>query len=426
MADASYGSLPFDEQIQFFLRKLNLPTASWTDIWQEAHDHAFVVAGANKLDIVADFRAAVEKAIAKGGTLADFRKDFDAIVEKHGWSYHGSRNWRSRVIYETNLRTSYAAGRYAQLQAVKRWRPYWEYHHSDAVVHPRPMHLAWNGLVLHADDPWWSMHYPPNGWGCQCTIHALNARDLARMGKDGPDAAPAADMRTVTVGVRGPTPRTVEVPAGVDPGFGYVPGKSSFERLVQDALSKTTQLPALAASDSAGEALGLASARAAVDDGYRAFQAQVLADHQIGNTAYVVGALEPDVVAALRTKGIEPATAAIVARDAEIIHALRAAKSATTPGGLALGLTPDELASLPSLLRDRRAVLLDPDSRTLLYVYDAQRREAGKVVVVVNYRLKTPAGKDTVNAFRTASHISLIDIQAQVDNGTLLLLEGAL
>jgi hypothetical protein len=38
-----------------------------------------------------DFRVAVEKAIAEGTTLQEFRKDFDAIVATHGWSYKGSR-----------------------------------------------------------------------------------------------------------------------------------------------------------------------------------------------------------------------------------------------------------------------------------------------------------------------------------------------
>lgn len=228
MADVAYGSLPFAEQIAFFRRKLNLETNAWTDIWQAAHDHAFVVAGANRADLVADFRAAIDKAIANGATLQDFRRDFDTIVAKHGWSYNGGRNWRSRVIYETNLRTSYAAGRYAQLQAAKRRMPYWQYVHSDAVSHPRPLHLSWNGLILPADDPWWQTHFCPNGWGCQCTIHALSARDLARLRPNGqPDDAPNDGTETVTVGQRGPTPRTVETPVGVDPGFGYTPGAST-------------------------------------------------------------------------------------------------------------------------------------------------------------------------------------------------------
>lgn len=235
MPDVAYGSLPFKEQIAFFRRKLGnqLPTNAWTDIWQEAHDHAFVVAGANRADLLSDLAKAVDKTIAEGETLEDFRKRFDAIVARHGWNYKGGRNWRSRVIYETNLRTSYAAGRYEQLQKLKKVRPYWLYVHADGELHPRPMHKAWGDakLTLSADDPWWHTHYPPNGWGCKCSIRALNARDLKRLGKDGPDKTPSTRMQEHIVGQRSPGgPRTVESPAGVDPGFGYAPGRDIWIR----------------------------------------------------------------------------------------------------------------------------------------------------------------------------------------------------
>ncbi len=228
MATASYGTVPFGEQIEFFRHKLNLPTNGWTDIYTQEHDWAFVVAGANRDEIVADFHTAVERAISEGRTLAEFRKDFDAIVAKHRWDYNGGRNWRSRVIYETNLRTSYAAGRYEQLQALKSVRPFWQYVHSDAVQHPRPLHLSWNNLVLPADDPWWITHFGPNGWGCQCTVRALNQRDLDRMGlKVG--TAPPTKMETLVIGQRSPQgPRTVSVPEGIDPGFEYTPGRARF------------------------------------------------------------------------------------------------------------------------------------------------------------------------------------------------------
>ena len=80
------------------------------------------------------------------------RKRFDEIVAKHGWKYKGGRDWRTRVIYDTNVLTSYAAGRWQQ-QAVKELRPYWRYRHSIASEHPRHLHLERDGIVLHADDP---------------------------------------------------------------------------------------------------------------------------------------------------------------------------------------------------------------------------------------------------------------------------------
>jgi uncharacterized protein with gpF-like domain len=165
--DSAVFNLPFDEAIDFFQKKINVPTLKWDDLWKGEHAKGFMVAGAYKDDLLGDFRDAVDKAISQGTTLADFRKDFDAIVQRYGWSYHGSRNWRSELIYSTNIRTAYAAGRYQQQMDpdVLAQRPYWLYKHGDSRV-PRPEHLAWDGLVLPADDPWWNTHYPPNGWGC--------------------------------------------------------------------------------------------------------------------------------------------------------------------------------------------------------------------------------------------------------------------
>ena len=230
MADASYGSLPFKEQIAFFKRKLNIPTTGWTDIYTHEHDYAFMVAGANRDAIVADFRTSVEKAIAEGMTLQDFRENhFDRIVAQHGWDYNGGRNWRSKIIYDTNLATSYAAGRWEQLQDA----PYWQYKHADWVQHPREDHLAWDGLVLARDDPWWYTHFPPNGWRCQCSVRGLWPRDLQRLGKTGPDTAPDVQWEERTIGQRNPNgPRTVRVPAGIDPGFEYAPGRSRLQSAI--------------------------------------------------------------------------------------------------------------------------------------------------------------------------------------------------
>lgn len=223
MPTATYGSLPFAEQAEFFRRKLNLPTDGWTDIYTREHDWAFVVAGANRDAIVADFRGAVEKAIAGESTLEDFRKDFDRIVATHGWDYNGGRNWRSRVIYDTNLSTSYAAGRWHQLQEA----PYWEYEHQDWVEHPRPVHVSWNGIVLEKDNPAWQVMFPPNGWGCNCKVRGRWLSDLVRMGKSGPDQAPQFNYVERTIGQRSALgPRTVRVPEGIDPGFEYAPGSA--------------------------------------------------------------------------------------------------------------------------------------------------------------------------------------------------------
>lgn len=223
---ASALDLAFDEAVRFYRQKANVTTRTWTDVYAAAHSRAFMVAGAASDAIVADFRAAIDKAIAEGSTLDEFRRDFDAIVERYGWSHTGGRNWRSRVIFETNLRTAYAAGRYEQLTRPETLEafPFWQYNHSGAL-HPRLDHLSWDGLVLSATDTFWQTNYPPNGWGCGCYVIPVSGRDLRRQGKSGPDQAPDLVFRAEEVGGR-----TVRVPTGVDPGFEYNPGREWLAR----------------------------------------------------------------------------------------------------------------------------------------------------------------------------------------------------
>ena len=190
MPEISAVSRPFKEAVDYFRNKVNLPTKTYRDIQHGAHTKAFVVAGATKEDLLADFRAAIDKAISKGTSLQEFRKDFDNIVKQHGWSYNGSRGWRSKTIFATNIQTAYAAGRYKQMidpDVLKR-RPYWQYLVGDSKKH-RKEHLKWNGLILPANDPFWETHYPPNGWGCKCRVRSLSENDLKRMGRK-PDKAP--------------------------------------------------------------------------------------------------------------------------------------------------------------------------------------------------------------------------------------------
>lgn len=223
---------PFAEQLDFLRAKLNLPTDKWDDVMRSAHDRAFMVAGAAKADLLTDLRGAVDQAV-QGGSLGQFRKDFNAIVAKHGWTgWTGEGSpagvaWRTKVIYQTNLLTSYAAGRYRQLTdpAMLASHPVWEYVHSESVLHPRPLHLAWNGLTLPAEHAFWQSHFPPNGWGCRCRVRAR-----ARAQADAA-TAPPADWAAVNA-------KTGE-PEGIDKGFGYAPGASvdvPLRKMVQDKL----------------------------------------------------------------------------------------------------------------------------------------------------------------------------------------------
>ena len=245
--DAVFGR-SFAEQVAFFRQKTNLPSERWDDIWKEAHDHGFIVAGAAKADLLADLRGAVDAAIAKGTGLAQFRKDFDAIVARHGWTgwtgegSQGGVAWRTRVIWQTNISTSYAAGRWQQLTDPEflQFRPYWRYHHADGLLYPRPLHVAWNGRVLPHDHPFWSTHFPPNGWGCHCWVSSASEKDY--------QAAVAAGRAEPPAGWDEISDKT-GAPVGIDKGFDYAPGKSIADELRAQIAGKTIPQPIKAALD---------------------------------------------------------------------------------------------------------------------------------------------------------------------------------
>jgi hypothetical protein len=236
---------PFAQQVAAFRLRLGdlVPTARWDDITHAAHDRAFMVAGALKADLLADLAGAVDKAVADGTSLAEFRRDFRAIVERrgwHGWTGEGRKGgeaWRTRVIYRTNLATSYAAGRMAQL--VEGKFAYWVYRHGGSLE-PREQHLSWDGLILPPDHPFWMTHAPPNGWGCSCYI--VGARSLAgakRVGGKRGLSLPEGWSRRL--------PKT-GTPEGSDKGWDYAPGASVAE-LVAQLAPKLTVLPERPAID---------------------------------------------------------------------------------------------------------------------------------------------------------------------------------
>ncbi|MCG9624630.1 F protein [Vibrio mediterranei] len=212
----NYGSLPFDEQISYFRQKTNLGTERWADVWRQAHDRSFMVAGAMKDDLLADFRQAVDTTISEGKSINWFKSQFKSIVAKHGWEHSGDANWRSQVIYETNLRQSYAAGREQQIEKVKGQRPYGIYKHSGSD-NPRLDHLSWNNLVIPLDDPWWDTHTPVNGYGCKCKKLTASQRTLDRLGLK-VTGVPKVEYYDWVDKVTG---EVHKVPKGIDPGFDY-------------------------------------------------------------------------------------------------------------------------------------------------------------------------------------------------------------
>lgn len=276
-----FEKVPFEEAIQYFRDKVLLPTERWTDIWQGMHSRAFVVAGAMKNELLADLYTAIDKAISEGSAITDFRKAFDDTVARNGWSYNGSRGWRTAVIFDTNMRVAYSAGNYQQMMDTRAARPNWRYI-GGLSEHPRPLHLKWSGTVLPADDPWWDTHFPPNGWGCKCEVVSQSDREIARLEKQGVKISRERPNDGTYPWANPNTGEIIDVPNGIDPGWAYNPGKTAWggrvSRDVMDAWKQSGEKTYEILTPGNWQTYGLSEK--VVADG-----AKALVDHTIPQTA---------------------------------------------------------------------------------------------------------------------------------------------
>lgn len=188
-------NLPPDEAIKYFEKKGYNVSFDWHEMKREAHTRAFTVAGVTQLDVLVDIRKAVEDAQKTGKSLESFKRELQPLLEKKGW--WGKKNierpdgsqkevdlsapWRLKTIYRTNMRTAAMAGHYKGMKDAADVMPYWRY---VAVMdgRTRDEHRMLHGKVLRHDDPFWDKYYPPNGWGCRCTVTAMTASQLKRKG----------------------------------------------------------------------------------------------------------------------------------------------------------------------------------------------------------------------------------------------------
>lgn len=253
-----------EEAVEFFRQKGFAFGFDHRDVWNQEHAGAFTVAKAMRIDILQDIRGAVDQALADGLSFEQFREQLQPTLESKGWwgrqtvtdpltgeqvrAQLGSPR-RLKIIYDVNLRTANAVGKWRRIERTKAARP-WLRYVAVQDDRTRPEHMAWHTTVLPADHPWWRTHYPPNGWRCRCTVQQLSDADLQRIGDSPTVPAPPTDERPVLNKRSG---KVEDVPLGIDPGFAHNPGRlgltqrrASFVGKLDSALPELAR-PAVAA-----------------------------------------------------------------------------------------------------------------------------------------------------------------------------------
>ena len=158
--------MPFAEAQKYFAQKDILGTYTTQGIPEGTHEWAFMVSGVTRADILSSIRWLLDRAIADGTTEQQFHRSFKRLVGRKGWRPGSSR---IQLIFTTNMRSSYGAGRYKQIfgddDLPETGYLLWRWGDSRQ---PRPHHKALNNKAIPKNHRFFDTAYPPCGYGCKC------------------------------------------------------------------------------------------------------------------------------------------------------------------------------------------------------------------------------------------------------------------
>ncbi|WP_178860806.1 phage head morphogenesis protein [Thiomicrorhabdus cannonii] len=390
------------EALRWFKSKGIQPSFDWKDVWQEEHAIAFTVAKAMEFDVLETIKLSTQKAIAQGQTLAEFKRDLKPALIKLGWwgrqeqsdpmtgetrDVQLGSSRRLKVIYRTNLRTARAAGQYERAQRTKATMPYLMYELGPSENH-REEHVQWSRIILPIDHPFWSTHYPPNGWGCKCRVRQISEAEAQRLG--GVTADPHIQYREW---VNERTGEILQVPQGIDPGWDYNPGIARLKSLDEHLYRKSP---------------GLVKRTLQSDirtNHYESWVGKVLADQLTKGRSITVGVMEAGVMSWLVKQSLSPKTGLI-----ELEDRLLVGKKARRHIDHGNALNEATWAILPLLMQKPERTLWDTQNKTMLYLITTKQ---GLVKVAIK-----PDG-----TIATAYVVETKDVENLIQSGVYLPIE---
>lgn len=243
MTKVEFQSLRNEEAIEYFEDKGFAPALArfdWRDVWKDEHDRMFTVAKVMSDDVLAEIKDALDDAIANGIPLEAFKRDIEPKLRAMGWwgksvmtdpktgeekdVQLGSAR-RLRTIYDTNLRTANAAGRWRRAERNATLMPLLTYIQIKRPT-ARDEHKPFDGVTLPVGHDFWKTHYPPNGFYCGCMVKQISERVAKRDGLGVTDEANVAKISATEPVEDKRRGVTVDVPIGIDLGFDRNPGLS--------------------------------------------------------------------------------------------------------------------------------------------------------------------------------------------------------
>lgn len=339
----------------------------WKDTHALAHARSFTIAKMTALDMLCTTKKAIEQAMTDGTGYKGFETTIKPYLISQGWwgetvarnpktghldKVRLGSNRRLKIIYHTNRRTAVMNAKYERMKQETDTHPYWQY---SAVLdkRTRPSHSAKHGVVYRHDDPFWSHSYPPNGFGCRCTVKAITAKQADRVGIS------KSDDETTVLGENG---------FGTSPVASHLFDKLCYDKARQ-ALGQKQALTQIA-KDMASDV------RVA---GFLAWARQSQINGNSQRRTYGIGVVSEFVLAKIAEQGADELSPVVGFRDT-IIVGHKATRHATNNDVL-------DFQALEKIIKDfgkPDLELWDTQNKTVLLVYQVADNKVAKLTLKTN------------------------------------------
>lgn len=114
-------------------------------------------------------------------TFHELNEAFPSLIDENGNRKPFERFLNDVQTIDATYNQNYLRAEYNYVQSSAEMAAKWEQYAEDGDRYNlqyrtagdskvRPEHAALNGVTLPLSDPFWESYYPPNGWGCRCTV----------------------------------------------------------------------------------------------------------------------------------------------------------------------------------------------------------------------------------------------------------------
>jgi len=171
----------YEQAIAALRRRVPMTDPEFRKLEEDERQKAFWVAGVTQARLVQEAKDAIERAVAEGTSLDDFKADVGGELAE---AWGGEDAARLETVFRTNVMGAYNAGRSEIFSdpVVREARPYLRFDTAGDARVTEDICEPCDGVILPADHPWWATHTPPLHYSCRSILVPLSQEEAEQEG----------------------------------------------------------------------------------------------------------------------------------------------------------------------------------------------------------------------------------------------------